>query len=466
MTIPRFLRHALRLLVLPATLSTSVMPASAQSSSLRLRDVLAAVDTAAYAPRAARADTRAAEADITATMAGWLPALRLEAGAMRTTDPIGVFGARLRQRAVTASDFDPGHLNRPGGLSTVTGAVVLEQPVFAPAALFGRRTAGLAAAATRAAAEHALASVRLEASRAYFGAMLAAASVTALEAAVQAAEAHVTQAVSLERNGVVTRADVLLARVRMRELDAQRATARGRALTARLALAVLMGRPDDTVRTLPDSLPAVTGALRIEGREEQPVFVRSDAPASSLRHDVHAARLAARAARADVTRATARWAPTVGATVRSEWASPDQPFGGTPFWTAGVMISLPLFSGGADVADRQRARALAGAAESRAEAAAARASLEAVEARIERAVAFERLVIADGALAEAREALRLVQRRYDGGLAAVTELLDAAARHTAADLATMSARHDALVALAVERVSHGLDLSPLLALDR
>jgi outer membrane protein len=94
------------------------------------------------------------------------------------------------------------------------------------------------------------------------------------------------------------------------------------------------------------------------------------------------------------------------------------------------------------------------------------AELEATQARIEREVALERLRIADRSLEQAREALRLVQRRYDGGLAAITELLDAAAARTAADLATVAARHDALVALAAERVALGLDLTPLLALDR
>jgi outer membrane protein TolC len=181
---------------------------------------------------------------------------------------------------------------------------------------------------------------------------------------------------------------------------------------------------------------------------------------------VQAARLGAEAAAADVRRANARWLPTVGAMVRTDWASPDRPFGGTPFWSAGLMVTVPVFSGGGEFADRERAHARAQAASARAAGAEDQAELEVTRYAVERDVALQRLRLADRALAQSTEALRLVQRRYDGGLAAITELLDAAAARSAADLAAVSARHDVLVAVAAERVARGLDLSPLYALDR
>ena len=456
---------AWRAVLLVAPLVAFAAPVGAQTTrddrpSLRLADVLRAVETDGFAPAAARAQADAARADRTATLQGVLPGVRVELGTARTTDPIGVFGARLRQRVVTQADFDPARLNRPDALTLTTGALVLEQPILAPQALLGRRAAGLAADAAEAMADHTLAQSRLGAARAYFGAVVAAASVSALDSALAAGRAHVAQATTLERNGVVVRSDMLLAQVRVGELEAQRAKAAGDATIARLGVAVQMGTPDDTLAALPATLPT-SAAIRALVDAGWPHGGSSDD-----RADVQAARLGERAARADVQRVTSAWLPTVGAMVRNDWATVDQPFGGTPYWTVGVMASWQLFRGGADVADRQRATARARAATSQADGARAMAELEITQARVSRTVALERLRIADRSVEQAREALRLVQRRYDGGLAAITELLDAAAARTAADLASVAARHDALVALAAERTALGLDLTPLLALDR
>lgn len=453
------------LALLPSTLVLLAAPVGAQPiraerPALRLIHVLDAVDRDGYAPAAARADADAARADVTATLPGLLPHLRVEGGTIRTTDPIGVFGARLRQRAVTQADFDPARLNRPDALTLTTGALVLEQPLLAPQALLGRRAAGLAAEAATAMADRTTEQARLGAARAYYGAVVAVASVAALDSALTAGRAHVRQATTLERNGVVTRSDMLLAQLRVGELEAQRASAAGQSMIARLGLAVQMGAPDDTSGALPTMLPTTPDIIAL---------VTTGWPHATgveARRDVQAAQLGERAARADIARSTGSWLPTIGAVARTDWASVNQPFAGAPFWTVGVMASWSVFRGGGDLADRQRATARARAASTRADGAEAQAQLEATQARIERTVAFERLRIADRSLEQAREALRLVQRRYDGGLAAITELLDAAAARTAADLATVAARHDALVALAAERAALGLDLTPLLALDR
>lgn len=430
---------------------------------LRLADVLSATTADGYGTRAARADARAAAADVTATLPGFLPQLRVESGAARTTDPIGVFGARLRQRAVTAADFDPAQLNNPEALSLVTGALVLEQPVFAPQALLGRRAASLAAEAGAAMSERHTQSALLDATRAYFGAVVARAGVAALDSAVAAAQSAARQAETLEQNGVVTRSDMLLAQVRLNELEAQRATARGQAVVARLELAVQMGAPGDTSRALP---AAMASTEQIAQLADFALSSGSTAVSATQRPDVKAAQLGAAAARANVKRANARWLPTVGAMVRSDWVTNDAPFGGTPFWTAGVMVSLPVFSGGGELADRQRAVAQSNAAAARADGAQAMADLEVTRARIDRTVAVERLELAERAYVQSIEALRLVQRRYDGGLAAVSELLGAGAARANAELSTVSARHDVLVAIAAERVALGLDLTPLYAIDQ
>lgn len=450
------------LLALPAALF-ALLPQSLTAQTappLRLHDVVERVTERGFVARASTEDAKAADASARAARANLLPQLRLEAGAARTNDPIGVFGAKLRQRTVTQADFDPRTLNRPDALSMGSGAVVMDLPVFAPQAILGQRAASLAARAAHAMTDHTIRGATLSATRSYYGAVLATASVSALDSAVAAATAHVAQAASLERNGVVARSDLLLAQVRLSELEARRSSARGAASLARVALAVQMGQPGDTAQSLPASLPSAEMIRALVANSD------SLAHDDSSRDDVRAAQLGAQAAREDLRRAKGRWLPTVGAMLRSDWASPNQPFAGTPFVTGAVVVTLPVFSGGGEFADRQRASAMLNAAQTRADGAAAVADLEIAQASIQRRVAMEQLTISERAYAQAVEALRLVQRRYDGGLAAISELLDAGAARSTAELAAVSARHTVLIALAEERIARGLDLSPLLSLDR
>ncbi len=55
-------------------------------------------------------------------------------------------------------------------------------------------------------------------------------------------------------------------------------------------------------------------------------------------------------------------------------------------------------------------------------------------------------------------------RKYDGGLATVVELLDAAAAETASGLAQSKAIHDAIVAEAEWRLASGRDVTGLTVL--
>ncbi|MGD8279303.1 MAG: TolC family protein, partial [Gemmatimonadota bacterium] len=188
-------------------------PAPAQET-LTLADALRRADAAAYANRMAEGNATASSAGSIAALRGVLPEVRVESGWARTTDPIGAFGTKLRQRGITQADFDPARLNFPSPISNYASALVLEQPIINVDAYLGRAAASRASDAARASADWTRASTRLDVVRAYFGAVLAAERVATLEAASRAATAHVGQAEAMVESGMVTRSDVLLARVK------------------------------------------------------------------------------------------------------------------------------------------------------------------------------------------------------------------------------------------------------------
>jgi outer membrane protein TolC len=433
---------------------TAVRPADAQ---IRLADALSAADAHAVANRVAAGDRGVRDAQAIAPLHGILPSARAEAGVVRTNDPIGAFGTELRQRRIAQSDFDPARLNFPAAVTNYSGGLVLEIPLLNADAWAARAAATRGAGAARASESWTRLSTRAGVVRAYYGAVLAGERVAALDAAVRAGRAHVRQAESMARNGLVTPTDAMLADVKAGELEADLVGARADAAVARSALAVLIGGDGGTALAPAGLLPAA-GALR--------AFAATDTiVAGAARADVDAARLGLDAAGADMLRTRTLLLPRINAFARSDWNDPGRMFAGERNWTAGVMASWTPFTGASEIAERRGAEARAATARAMADGAAANARLESERSLSDVRVALDRLTIAEHSAAQGTDAHRIVSRQYDGGLAPVTTLLDAAAADVRTTTTLANARYDLLVALAARRLALGLDPGELARLD-
>ncbi|MGE5750206.1 MAG: TolC family protein [Gemmatimonas sp.] len=432
-------------------------PAAAQ---LTLREAIQQADRSAYSNRIATAETAVQSAQSIAPLKGILPSVHFEAGYIRTTDPIGVFGSTLRQRSITQANFDPQRLNYPDALGNHQGAVVVEQPLLNADAWIGRRSAAYAADATRASEEWTKLSTRVDVVRAYYGVVLASERASTLRSAARAAHAHVSQAEALVRQGLATRSDALLASVRAGEIDAQLAEADGAATTARQSLAVLLGQKaaDGSSLVSPAALPSgdrIRAVVSMDTAEITP----------AERADVKAALKGFDAANANAKRAKSLFMPRVNSFARYDWNSADRPFAGDRNWTVGIMATWTPFTNPADIADLRAAGARGDAARAQAEAAQANARLELEQTRTSLQVALARLSIAERAVAQSAEAHRIVGRKYEGGLAQVVELLDAQAVETQSALSFSQARWSAIVAAAERLRALGKDPGALEELD-
>lgn len=444
-----------------AALALAASGAHAAEAQLSLRDAFRQADQSAYGNRVAAGAATAQRAQSLAPLKGILPSIRFEAGYVRTTDPIGVFGATLRQRTITQSDFDPQRLNYPNAVGNYQGGIVVEQPIFNADAWSGRRSAVRAAEASRASQEWTRLSTHVDVVRAYYGAVLAAERVSTLRSAARAAHAHVTQAESMVRQGLVTKSDALLAEVRAGDVDVQLAEAEGGAVTTRRQLAVLLGRDG---ADLPAELP-VPARLPSSALIRTTVAADTISLAAQPRADLRSADEGAAAARADALRARSAYMPRVNSFARYDWNSARALYVGDRNWTAGVIASWSPFAGASELADVQAAVARSNVSDAQAEAARANARLETERTRTALAVALTRLAIAERAVAQSGEAHRIVGRKYEGGLANVTELLDAQAAETQSALALSQARWGAIVAAAERRHALGQDPASLATLD-
>lgn len=426
---------------------------------LTLREAIARADDGAFQNRIAAGTASAQRAQRTATLRGILPSVRLEGGFVRTDDPIGVFGTALRQRSVTQADFDPARLNFPAAINNYQGGVVVEQPLLNADAWAGRRAAGQAAAASGATAEWTRAATRVEVVGAYYGATLARERVATLSASALAARAHLSQAEAMVRAGLATRSDALLASVGAGEVDAQLADAEAESRTAVRRLAVVLGETGSFAPELPDHLPSAAAIRAVVAT------VVVGARGHGDRADVEAAGLALEAARLDAMRARSLYLPRLNAFARYDWSSATRLYGGDAAWTVGVMATWTPFSGASEIAEMRAADGREHAARATADAARERALLEAEQAGNAVHAALARLEIAERSVEQAAEAHRIVARKYEGGLATVSELLDAAAMDTRSALALSAARHAAITAVAEQLLALGRDPGALTRLD-
>lgn len=427
---------------------------------LTLAEALARADRQGYANRIAGALVQIREGEGLGALRGILPSIRIEAGWVRSTDPLAAFGATLRQRAVTPVAFDPSRLNDPDPTSNVAAAVVLEQPLLNLDAWAGRNAARSATRASEAARDWTESATRVAVIRTWFGGVLAAEKVRSLESALQAARSHSRQAGALLEQGMVARADLLLAEVRTGELEADLAAARGELGLMVRRLALVIGAPADTTLRLPASFPG------LEALEATLGSLRDATGDPTRRGDVEAARLGQVAAQADLRRARAGLLPRINGFARYDWNRPDALFAGDPAWTVGVMATWSPFSGASELSAVRAARGRMVMAAAGSEAATAQAGLEAAERENALAVALERLTLANRAVAQSTEAHRLVGRSYAGGLATITDLLGAAAAETGSRLGLAAAVYQAIVAAAERQQALGLSLEALTALGR
>ena len=405
-------------------------PLAAQQP-LTLADALAGATAQSPMARDARWDREAREAEALAASAAFLPQVTVEVGGVRTDDPVAVFGTKLRQGRFAEADFAIDALNFPSPVGDVSTALSVEQPVFQPMALSGRRAARAGARAGRLSEERTGQVVAFEVIRAYFGARLASDRVTVLEESLEAARQTLAQVEKLRREGVVTVVDEQLARSRVSELEASLAASRAAAVAATDLLLHLIGRePGDAVE-LTDSL-AATEAVPADTGE---------------RADLGALAAALEAQEANVLRARSQWLPAVGAYGNLAWH--DDALGvasGPRHWTAGVLVRWSPCRGLGDVGMLRRAQAEREAARARLEAAERRARAEVRAATAERHAARAGLQAAEAALLQAAQAARAASARYAEGAALITELLAVRAAESSQRLARLQALYQARVA--------------------
>jgi outer membrane protein len=277
--------------------------------------------------------------------------------------------------------------------------------------------------------------VILQIAQAYFQALGGEAARTAAQAAVTNREATLRQIRALAENSMRSTLDVRFAEVALSQAQLDLYQADNLASEAQADLSAAMGLDHAETFTLTDeqspaALTADPASLIHDAQMKRPELV-------SLTLTRDAARRYAQA-EGRLKLPAVSLLGVAGAIPAGDPRLPDK------YSAAGVNINIPILNGGLFSARHAEAEQRAAAAENDVQALSVQIAREVRVAWLEANTAARRMDVTTRLAAEANEALRLAQTRYDAGLGSIVELSQAQFNQTSAEIQNATARYDYL----------------------
>jgi outer membrane protein len=429
-------------------LIASYAATAAAQDTLSLRQAIQTGLQRNEAIHASAAGVKAAEAGVREAKAGFLPKLNYSESAIRSNNPVFVFGSLLTEHQFTQNNFQIGSLNNPGFLDDFQSNVTAEQTVFDA----GRTANAVHGARLRRemSEEDSRSShiqVLLGIVRAYFDAVLSQQALAAAQDAVKSAEADLSQAEKIRATGLSTDADVLSIRVHVAAVREQEIRRNADLSVAEATLNDALGLPLDAAHTLTTALQPAK--IAIATPEEL------DHLALSRRPEQIKAGYSAQIASTQLSAARSSFLPTVG--VRASFESDRQDFaarGGTN-WFFAASLTWNIFNGFADKAHVEEAAAAVLKSQAEAKHVRSEVQLQVRRAQADLQAAEQEIAVAQSAVAQAEESLRITRNRYQAGLNTVTDLLRTEAALLDSRTNYLSAVHDQRIAVALLDVATG-----------
>lgn len=402
--------------------------------------------------QAAGAYAEAVEKGIAVARAGRYPRLDFSEGFTRGNNPIYVFGSRLIQRQFAQRNFDLGLLNVPPPLDNFRTQFAAQVPLFDAGQTRRRiQDARLDALGAHQSVSRTRQEVIFRVIGAYLDEARARENVRVAETEVKSAEADLARAEARQEQGLSVPSDVLSMEAHLAQAREDLIRARNAQALAHAALNVAMGvdeeAPHEVSRALKET--KFTGGTLAERQAE----------ALKSRPDYLQALLAKRQAENGVGSARAEFLPRLD--LFSAWETDHQTFGarGGNNWTLGATLSFRVFDGGADRARLAASHALERQSEARLAETVSGIRLQVRETFLNLDAARQRVEVTRDAASQAAESLRILENRYEAGLATITDLLRAENMHTAAQENHLNALFDYRLAFAALELATG-ELGP------
>jgi outer membrane protein TolC len=390
---------------------------------------------------------QAATADESVATSRYFPRILFEEAFSASNSPTRTFMMKLDQGRFTSSDFAISNLNNPGTDTDFRTAISLEQTIYDPAVGYGVKIAAKEREARESSLELRREQVALEVVASYVMVQKARAQLAVAEKGLSNAREHLRLAGIRVGAGTGLKSDELRARTFLAEMEEQEIRTRNTLEIARLRLGKAMGAPSgEAVDISGEFRPAAVSASREELSR------------SALEHRADLRELERQSEKAELGVGLARSAyyPTVHAGAAFQLNDRSVPFGSdNNSWYAGASLRWELFDGMRRSREREKAGALHSASAEMMEQYRKEVAFQVTESWLRRDEATKRVEVARSAVAYAEEGLRLVQKRFEGALATIVELLDVQTSVNRARAAVVDTEADLVLATAQLAYSAG-----------
>jgi len=347
----------------------------------------------------------------------FLPQIGVEYNALRTNDPLNVFGFKLKQQSVTMQDFDPTLLNNPDGYENYSARIEVRQPVFNADMISQRNAARTMTRSSREQIGATKSMTRFEVSKLYYQLLLQQEQIKVLESGLKTAEAYHKQAKSAFAEGIISRSDVMASSVFEMDLRSRLLQTQNEYANLAEQFLLVVGLPENTSLTLTDDLT---------GRQEKHINV----PFDGALNNAYLRAIEYQVEAADYMQAAARnaWLPRVNVFASYEFNDPKVAGFGSDAYMIGAQVSWTIFSG------LQRSGALR-------EAQAQRKTAEIMLAHTQREFTVQleqayrnlehaqlQIELTQAMIEQAQEDARIRENRFNEGMEQTTNLLQAETR--------------------------------------
>ena len=389
-------------------------------------------------------------------LASWglfFPRLWFQEEGVRSDNPPFVWMTKMSRRDVTLGMMNLEGFNRPDTVTDFKSSVNVAWPLFHGGEIYS--TVMMNRAFYRAAQKW-LGSTREQVAlvvvRRYLETAWARSRVEAARSAVESARGHVSTAQARFRRGMALRADVLRAKVYLASMEDRLAREETAWEVSKRALNMVVGGDP--------RMPAeVKGDLEVLYKRYESYNATLDAlvtQALERRGDYLAQKARVEAGRYSVKRARSDYFPKIDLMAGWEWHGSHYP-GETEAanWMVGGVAKINIFDGFAREHRLRKAKAMLARARERTKEKEQEVVLDVVSGLLRLREARKRVEASRSSVAEAQEALRVIEKRYASGLATMVEVNDAQSALVEAQSLYLGALHDYLVALYTLQYSAG-----------
>jgi outer membrane protein TolC len=229
--------------------SIAGLQAAAQDSAVQLarEEAIAAALAGNTAVKLAALDEQIAKAKYRQTDAIFLPQAGISYTAFSTNNPLNAFGFKLQQKTITAADFNPALLNKPGATPDFTAKLEVQQPLLNMDMNYQRKGAAKQMEVSQFSTQRTRDHLAFETEKAYLQLQMLYDADKVLKEALSAAKAAHKSTNDYFKQGLIQKSDLLNAEVHVMSIETQLHQSQSNISNVSDMLSLLMGKPAGVV---------------------------------------------------------------------------------------------------------------------------------------------------------------------------------------------------------------------------